>query len=564
MRVKRSVDRLPAHLRAFVVEQAEGLYTPMDHAGWRYILRVSRDFFKEHAHQKYLDGLTETGISVESIPRIDEMDLCLSQFGWGAVPVSGFIPPLVFMELLSMGILPIAADMRSPGHLDYTPSPDIVHEAAGHAPIVADPEYAAFLHETGEIARKCIITRKDMDQYEAILHLSNVKEDPRSTKAQIAEAEERLKAATAANDFVSEAAKFGRFIWWTVEYGLIGTLEAPKIYGAGLLSSVAESYNCLSDRVKKLPLTLDCLNQAYDITEPQPQLFVTPDFLTLSQVAREFSETLAYRRGGNYGLDEAVRAEYPVTVELDMGIQIAGQLASYLKDARGEAAYLKFAGPCQIARDDVELEGQGTGRHPQGFGAPVGAIKGGRPRFVPGETVHLEYESGVVVDGKVVRSVDGDIVTLADCTVTYGSENLYKPEWGEYDLVLGSRVESVAGGAADRAKYASADTAKYRARKPASTLTPETKPLCTLYAWVRRLREEGGDLGELQAVLAELDAKFPDDWLLRLEILELDPSGPGSKRIRDHLKDLAARKPATRELIQRGMQLMGSGLRHIA
>ena len=38
--------------------------------------------------------------------------------------------------------------------------------------------------------------------------------------------------------------------WWTVEYGLIGEINNPKIYGAGLLSSVAESENCLK-KLKK-------------------------------------------------------------------------------------------------------------------------------------------------------------------------------------------------------------------------------------------------------------------------------------------------------------------------
>jgi phenylalanine-4-hydroxylase len=40
--------------------------------------------------------------------------------------------------------------------------------------------------------------------------------------------------------------------WWTVEYGLIGTVENPKIYGAGL-SSIGESAYCMTDQVKKIP-----------------------------------------------------------------------------------------------------------------------------------------------------------------------------------------------------------------------------------------------------------------------------------------------------------------------
>ena len=66
-----------------------------------------------------------------------------------------------------------------------------------------------------------------------------------------------------------------RMNWWTVEYGLIGNIKNPKIYGAGLLSSVSESENCLNNKIKKIPFDLDCINYAYDITEQQPQLFVT-------------------------------------------------------------------------------------------------------------------------------------------------------------------------------------------------------------------------------------------------------------------------------------------------
>ena len=42
--------------------------------------------------------------------------------------------------------------MRSHHHLTYTPSPDIVHEAAGHAPIIANKDYAQYLINYGEVA----------------------------------------------------------------------------------------------------------------------------------------------------------------------------------------------------------------------------------------------------------------------------------------------------------------------------------------------------------------------------------------------------------------------------
>src|SRR5207249_9444453 len=70
----------------------------------------------------------------------------------------------------------------------------------------------------------------------------------------------------------SEMALLSRLHWWTVEYGLIGTLESPKIYGAGLLSSIGESVSCLEPAVKKIPYSINAMNQPFDITTKQPQL----------------------------------------------------------------------------------------------------------------------------------------------------------------------------------------------------------------------------------------------------------------------------------------------------
>jgi phenylalanine-4-hydroxylase len=41
--------------------------------------------------------------------------------------------------------LVIASDIRQLEHIEYTPAPDIIHEGAGHAPIIANPEYAEYL-----------------------------------------------------------------------------------------------------------------------------------------------------------------------------------------------------------------------------------------------------------------------------------------------------------------------------------------------------------------------------------------------------------------------------------
>ena len=83
---------------------------------------------------------------------------------------------------------------------------------------------------------------------------------------------------------LSEMAKIRNLHWWTVEYGLIGDTNNPKIYGAGLLSSIEESQACLEKSIKKIPYSIDAANINFDITKTQPQLFVIPDFSKLSFV----------------------------------------------------------------------------------------------------------------------------------------------------------------------------------------------------------------------------------------------------------------------------------------
>ena len=73
------------------------------------------------------------------------MNRILKEIGWAAVAVDGFIPPNAFMEFQAYKVLVIASDIRQLENIEYTPAPDIIHEAAGHAPIIANPDYAEYL-----------------------------------------------------------------------------------------------------------------------------------------------------------------------------------------------------------------------------------------------------------------------------------------------------------------------------------------------------------------------------------------------------------------------------------
>ena len=156
MEVNKVLNKLPKHLKGFLLKQPYEDYTAQNQAVWRYIMRNNIAYLSKVAHKSYLKGLKKTGISVEEIPKMEGMNRILKDIGWAAVSVDGFIPPNAFMEFQAFNTLVIAADIRTLEHIEYTPAPDIIHEAAGHAPIIANPEYAEYLRRFGEIGAKAI------------------------------------------------------------------------------------------------------------------------------------------------------------------------------------------------------------------------------------------------------------------------------------------------------------------------------------------------------------------------------------------------------------------------
>lgn len=543
---------IPDHLKSFVVEQDTTQYQPTDHAVWRYSLRQLKNFLSENAHQCYLDGLEKTGITVEDIPSIDSICKKLQAFGWSAVPVSGFIPPAAFMEMQSLGILPIATDMRSIDHILYTPAPDIVHEAAGHAPILVNPEFASYLKQYAKVSKNALVSREDLTQYEAIRELSDIKEHPDSTPADILAAEKKLEEITASMSFVSEAALLGRMNWWTAEYGLIGPLNNPKIYGAGLLSSYGEAKECLKDGVKKIPLSIDCVNYSYDITEPQPQLFVAQQFEDLKSVLHELSLTLSYKKGGTFALSKAIQAETVNTIQLNSGLQISGVVADFI-EADENCIYYRLNGPTQLSVGGHELKGHDKSYHSHGFSSPLGFIDGYEDclswassedlqqlGIIEGKETQINFESGVTVKGKLVSTTRTPrrelcLLSFEDCTVSFNGKILFDPSWGIFDMAVGSQVESVFAGPADRKSYGLTDNfAKKIVQK--RELSPSEAKLNQLYKKVRDYRKTNDfTLEQLTEVNDQLNSDFPNDWLLRLELVELSYTQPQFEAFRETL-----------------------------
>ena len=178
-------SKLPRSLHAFIVKQSYSEYTYQNQAVWRYVMRLNIDFLKSVAHESYIDGLRLTGISINKIPRMEGMNRILKDIGWAAVAVDGFIPPNAFMAFQAHNVLVISSEIRTIDHIGYTPAPDIIHEAAGHAPIIANPEYSEYLRRFGELGSKAISSEEDDIIFDAIRDLSILKENPNSTTEDI-------------------------------------------------------------------------------------------------------------------------------------------------------------------------------------------------------------------------------------------------------------------------------------------------------------------------------------------------------------------------------------------
>ena len=301
-----------------------------------------------------------------------------------------------------------------------------------------------------------------------------------------------------------------------------------------MLSSLGESQSCLDDeRVKKLPLTVDAVDVAYDITRAQPQLFVTRSCRHMSQVLEEFTATMAFRQGGAEGLRKAIDAAVVCTAEYDSGVQISGVVSEAICDAVGNVVYLQTQGPTQLAWQGREIYGHGIEAHREGYGAPVGHLKEfsrclsqysvdelRAHDIAIGERVTLEFLSGVTVRGVLEEILRQDqrnlLLSFSDCSVTHRDGRvLFDPSRGRYDMAVGARIESVFGGVADRERFQ-----LYKPLPRTQTHGHHDRPeLMALYADIDALVRgaEAASTDLIDRLERGLEA-HPREWLLRSEL----------------------------------------------
>ena len=187
--------------------QQYDLYTTEDFEVWRILFERQSALLQEHASPLYLQALAQIGFTADKIPHIESTNAILNRHtGWTLQVVPEIVPAKEFFELLANRIFPATCWLRTIAELDYIEEPDMFHDVFGHAPLLVNAQYAAFLEGFGKLALKWITDA------ETIQLLS-------------------------------------RIYWFTIEFGLLYDGDKLKAYGAGIMSSVEETKNCISSIV---------------------------------------------------------------------------------------------------------------------------------------------------------------------------------------------------------------------------------------------------------------------------------------------------------------------------
>jgi phenylalanine-4-hydroxylase len=218
------------------------LYSDEDQETWRLLAKRQAALAAKFACAEFLRGLATLGIG-DTIPDFAAINARLAAMtGWRIVGVPGLIPDAVFYDHLAHRRFPVTVWIRKRSELDYLVEPDLFHDFFGHVPLLTDPVFANYMQEYG-------------------------------------------KRGVEAGPNVHLLA---RLYWYTVEFGLIRTRDGLKAYGAGILSSAAETRHAIEgEGVQRLPFDAHrVMNSPYEIDKLQSTYFVLDDFSQLFEAAQ--------------------------------------------------------------------------------------------------------------------------------------------------------------------------------------------------------------------------------------------------------------------------------------
>jgi phenylalanine-4-hydroxylase len=221
----------------WTIPQGWDRYTPAEHAMWDTLFDRQARMLPDRVVKEFMDGLDILRLTKPGIPDFDELsERLMRATGWQVVAVPGLVPDRVFFEHLANRRFVAGRFIRTPEQIDYLQEPDVFHDVFGHVPLLAHPVFADYMQAYGEGGLRA-------DGFGAIDRLS-------------------------------------RLYWYTVEFGLVRQGDALKLYGAGIVSSYAESIFALDDASpNRIGFDLErVMRTRYRIDDFQQNYFVIDSF----------------------------------------------------------------------------------------------------------------------------------------------------------------------------------------------------------------------------------------------------------------------------------------------
>ncbi|MET3825337.1 phenylalanine-4-hydroxylase [Sphingomonas sp. PvP055] len=249
------LDAPPAGANAdWTIPQNWSAFTDEDHRVWDTLFERQAKLLPGRASNAYLRGLDVLKLSKPGIPDFEELsERLMALTGWQVVAVPGLVPDDVFFDHMANRRFVAGNFIRRADQLDYLQEPDVFHDVFGHVPMLADPVFADYLAAYGRGGQRA-------HGLDALKYL-------------------------------------GRLYWYTVEFGLIAEPEGLRIYGAGIVSSFAESRFALDDASpNRIAFDLErVMRTDYRIDDFQQNYFVIPSFEELLRVTVETDFAPLYR-----------------------------------------------------------------------------------------------------------------------------------------------------------------------------------------------------------------------------------------------------------------------------
>ena len=83
---------------------------------------------------------------------------------------------------------------------------------------------------------------------------------------------------------------------------------------------------------------------------------------------------MSYKIGGDYGLDNAIKAKTICSIEIDQHLYVSGIVENYILNNK-DIVFIKLKGASQISYNKKEIEGHGIDYHRDGYSSPIGKLK---------------------------------------------------------------------------------------------------------------------------------------------------------------------------------------------